>query len=167
MAKPEDGPESLDQFADLSGFDTEGALLYGKSEEDRTRVYNQLKKASPDFFAYRLKNLPAGLHLDGNPRIGDPVIVPTGANLISAHAAAGASPERGIDGLNPRTVPAMKAIFFAAGPDILGASSVASFENVDVYPMIAAILGLDTSHLKTGPIDGSLGPLRSIIRGDH
>ena len=36
---------TLDQFADLTGFDTAGPLLYGKTEEDRERVYNQLKKS--------------------------------------------------------------------------------------------------------------------------
>lgn len=164
MAKNEGASESLDQFADLSGFDTEGALLYSKpegdkSEEDRMRVYNQLKKASPDYFAFRLKNLPAGLHLDGNPRIGDPVIVPTGAYLIRAHAAAGAQPERGIDGLNPRTVPAMKAIFITAGPDIVEASTVAPFENVNLYPWLAHLLGLTPP--KT---DGSLNILSGTLR---
>jgi predicted AlkP superfamily pyrophosphatase or phosphodiesterase len=159
MAKDEGAGESLDQFADLSGFDTEGVLLYGKSEEDRVRVYNQLKKASPDFFAYRLKNLPAGLHLDGNPRMGDPIIVPTGAYLIRAHAEAGAQPKKGIDGLNPRTVPAMRAIFFAAGPDIVEASTVAPFENVNLYPWLAHLLGLTPP--KT---DGSLNILSGTLR---
>ena len=162
MVENEGAGESLDQFADLSGFDTEGALLYGKSEEARTRVYNQIKKASPDFFAFRIKNLPAGLHLDGNPRIGNPVIVPTGAYLIRARAA-GAQPDlhsdRGIGGLDPRTVPAMKAIFFAAGPDIVEATTVAPFENVNLYPWLAYLLGLTPP--KT---DGSLNILSGTLR---
>jgi alkaline phosphatase D len=53
----------------------------------------------------------------------------------------------------------MKAIFFAAGPDIRPGVTVASFENVDVYPLIVKILGL-----KTGPIDGNLRALRGIIK---
>lgn len=157
MAKSEGAQESLDQFADLNGFDTEGALLYGKSEEDRIRVYNQLKKATSDFFAFRLKNLPAGLHLDGNPRIGDPVIVPTGAYSISAHLDLHS--DRGIDGLDPRTVPAMKAIFFAAGPDIVEGTTVAPFENVNLYPWLAHLLGLTPP--KT---DGSLNILSGTLR---
>jgi hypothetical protein len=35
---------------------------------------------------------------------------------------------------------------------------VAPFENVDVYPFIARILGL-----KTGPIDGKVGTLQGIL----
>ena len=69
---------TLDQFADLTGFDTAGPLLYGKTEEDRERVYNQLKKVSPQFVVYRLKNVPADLDFNQNPREGDPVVIATG-----------------------------------------------------------------------------------------
>ena len=58
----------------------------------------------------------------------------------------------------------MKALFVAAGPDIRAGISVPSFENVDVYPLIARILGLDTTHRKTGPIDGKLAPVGSILK---
>ena len=53
MAKVQGGWITLDQFADLAGFETVGSLLYGKTEEDRDRVYNQLKKASAKFVVYR------------------------------------------------------------------------------------------------------------------
>jgi alkaline phosphatase D len=45
-------------------------------------------------------------------------------------------------GFDPRKVPAMKAIFFAAGPDIVAGKTVAPFENVNLYPWMAHILGL-------------------------
>jgi alkaline phosphatase D len=53
----------------------------------------------------------------------------------------------------------MKAIFFAAGPDIRFGVTVAPFENVDVYPLIATILGL-----QTGPVDGKLLVLQGILK---
>jgi alkaline phosphatase D len=56
-------------------------------------------------------------------------------------------------------MPSMKAIFFAAGPDILPGVTVASFKNVDLYPLIARILGL-----QTGPIDGKLRALQGILK---
>ena len=52
----------------------------------------------------------------------------------------------------------MKAIFYAAGPDIRAGVTVKPFENVDVYPLIARILGL-----KTGAIDGRLRALQPIL----
>jgi hypothetical protein len=58
----------------------------------------------------------------------------------------------------------MKASFFAAGVDIRSGFTVPSFDNVDIYPLVAKLLGLDTSHLKTGPIDGNLKPLQGILQ---
>jgi hypothetical protein len=66
---------------------------------------------------------------------------------------------RGGHGYDPRQMPSMKAIFFAAGPDIRTGVTVASFENVDLYPLIAEILGLHT-----GPIDGKLRALQGILK---
>jgi alkaline phosphatase D len=39
-------------------------------------------------------------------------------------------------------MPEMKASFFAAGPDIVAGKTVAPFENVNLYPWIAHMLGL-------------------------
>jgi predicted AlkP superfamily pyrophosphatase or phosphodiesterase len=163
MAKTEGGWITLDQFADLSGFDTDGALLYGKTEADRERVYNQLKKASGYFVVYRLKNVPAGLHLTLNPRAGDPVVIVTGPYAIRAHAPPAGQPDPppplGISGLDPRAQPAMKAIFYAAGPDIVAGSTVGQFENVNLYPWLAHMLGLTVP--KT---DGNLNILSGTLR---
>ena len=120
MVKSEGDWINLDQFADLTGFDTVGSLLYGKTEDDRARVYNQLKQASSQFVVYRLKNVPADLNFNQNPREGDPVVVATGPYAIRAHApAAGQAPHPptiGMHGFDPHIMPEMKASFFAAGP---------------------------------------------------
>jgi len=159
---------TLDQLADLTGFDTAGSLLYGKTEEDRARVYNQLKKASSQFVVYRLKNVPASLNFSQNPREGDPVVIATGPYAIRAHgpppspeseAKPDQPPTAGIHGFDPRKVPAMKASFFAAGPDIVEGKTVAPFENVNLYPWLAHMLGL------TPPKnDGSLNVLAGTLR---
>src|SRR6201997_4519489 len=62
IVKVEDGWITLDKLADLTGFEVVGTLLYAKTDEDRTRVYNQLKKASSQFVVYRRKDVPAGLN---------------------------------------------------------------------------------------------------------
>ena len=85
------------------------------------------------------------------------MVVATGPYFIRISAA----PQRvgipaGAHGYDPNHVPEMKALFVAAGPDIRSGVTLPSFENVDVYPFIAKILGLDITHLKTGPIDGKL-----------
>jgi len=90
----EGGWVTLDQFADLTGFETAGTLLYGQTEEDRERVYNQLKKASSLFIVFRRKDVPAGLNYDGNPREGDPVVVATGPTPYAPTRPQAGSPIR-------------------------------------------------------------------------
>jgi alkaline phosphatase D len=162
----EQGPWiNLDQFADLSNFETAGPLLYGKTEEDRVRVYNQLKHASDKFVVYRRKDVPADLEYNSNPREGDPVVIATGPYAIRAHAPPPDKedhpPTVGMHGLDPRKIPQMKASFFAAGPDIVTGKTVATFENVNLYPWLAHMLGLSPAKN-----DGSLGVLAGTLR-DH
>ncbi len=163
MAKVEGGWITLDQFADLSGFEAVGALLYGKTEADRARVYNQLKKASSQFIVYRRKDVPASLNFSQNPREGDPVVIATGPYAIRAHGPADGKPDQppnaGMHGFDPHRMVEMKASFFAAGPDIVRGRTVAPFENVNLYPWLAHLLGL------TAPkTDGSLNVLSGTLR---
>jgi alkaline phosphatase D len=163
MSKVEGGWVTLDQFADLAGFETDGSLLYGKTEADRARVYNQLKKASSQFVVFRRKDLPASLNYSLNPRAGDPVVIATGPYAIRAHAPPADKPDRaptpGMHGFDPRKVPEMKAIFFAAGPDIIPGRTVSPFENVNLYAWFAHLLGI-------GPVksDGSLNVLAGTLK---
>ena len=153
----------LDHYADLSQFQTDGALLYPNDEAAAARAYHQLKGASDKFVVYRRADVPAHLHYNSNARIGDPVVIATGPYMIRAHATD--NPEitepdlKGEHGYDPRQMKSMRAIFYAIGPDIRPGAKVPPFENVDVYPFIAKILGLEI-----GPIDGHLQPLQGILR---
>lgn len=163
MAKVQGSWLTLDQFVDLTGFETAGSLLYAKTEEDTARVYNQLKKASPQFVVYRRKDVPGELNFRDNPREGDPVVIATGPFIIRAHGPpAGkqeSAPPVGMHGYDPRKMPEMKASFYAAGPDILPGHTVRPFENVNLYPWLAHLLGL------TPPkSDGSLNVLAGTLR---
>lgn len=163
MAKVEGATITLDKFADLAGFEAVGSLLYAKTDADAARVYNQLKKASSQFTVYRRKDVPAGLNFRDNPREGDPVVIATGPFLVRAHAPPAGVPEAaspaGMHGYDPRAMPQMKASFYAAGPDILPGHTVRPFENVNLYPWLAHLLGL------TPPkSDGSLNVLAGTLR---
>ena len=154
---------NLDKWADLSQFETSGPLLYAKSEADAEKAYQSLLGVNDTFKVYRRAQVPAYLHFNSNPREGDPVVVPTGPFPIVAHdqnsGGGTRMPPKGGHGYDPRQMASMKAIFFAAGPDIRTGVTVASFENVDVYPLIATILGLHP-----GPIDGKLSALQGILK---
>ena len=165
MVKVDGAWIGLDQFADLSGFDSAGNLLYAGSEADRARLYDQLKHASSQFMAFRLRNLPADLNSAANPRQGDPVIVATGPFAIRVHlpTAGSGSPAApaGICGFDPHIVPDMKAGFFAVGPDLRGGRTVAPFDNVNLYPWMAHLLGLNPPKN-----DGSLNILAGTLLDD-
>ena len=163
MIKSQGGWIDLDQFADLTGFSTVGSLLYAKTEADRARVYDQLKHATSQFVVYRLKNVPPGLNFNQNPREGDPVVVATGPFAIRAHAPPAGQADRpptiGMHGFDPRIMPEMKTSFFAAGPDLVPGKTVAPFENVNLYPWLAHLLGLHPPKS-----DGSLNILSGTLR---
>ena len=165
MAKVQGGAINLDDFADLGSFETAGTLLYGRTEEDRVKAYNALKHASSEFFVYRRKDVSPGLNYNSNSREGDPVIVATGPYAIRAKkpaASEGKSDQpapAGGHGYDPHVVGEMKASFFAAGPDILPGRTVKPFENVNLYPWMAHMLGL------TPPkSDGTLNILAGTLR---
>ena len=163
MAKVEGGWITLDEFADLSGFENAGPLLYGKTEEDRARAYTKLKQASSQFMVYRRKDVPAGLKYNQNSREGDPVVIATGPYAIRAHKPPEGKPDKapevGMHGFDPYRMPEMRAIFFAAGPDIVSGKTVAPFQNANLYPWIAHMLGL-----RTPKNDGSLNVLAGTLR---
>ena len=48
----------------------------------------------------------------------------------------------GVHGYDPLTVPEMKGIFFAQGPNIRSGYTLEEFGNIHVYPFIARLLGL-------------------------
>jgi alkaline phosphatase D len=62
-------------------------------------------------------------------------------------------------GFDPHLIPEMKASFFAAGPDLVAGKTVAPFENVNLYPWLAHMLGL-----RAPKTDGSLNILSATLR---
>jgi alkaline phosphatase D len=157
-------PVTLSDFADLSNFHTEGSLLYAKPDADVQEIYEEfLTHPDARFKIYRRADLPAYLHFDANPREGDPVIVPTGPFTIRANASVIEGNHRGGHGFNPRTMPEMKAIFFAVGPDVRSGVQLKPFENVNLYPFLAEILGLTPP----ADVDGSLDVLLPALKTPH
>ena len=152
---------NLEQYVDLGGVETAGALLYPPTEQDAARIYSKLRIATNTFMVYRRSKMPASLNAN-DPRMGDPVIVPTGPYAIRAHAPADARhlkpPDKGVDGYDPRVVPEMRAIFYAEGPDIRAGTTLQPFENVNVCPLLAAIL-----QLRTAETDGSAAVLAPVL----
>jgi hypothetical protein len=173
MAKVEGDWINLSEYFDTRLLEKSvESYMYPRSEAAAEKIYAALDGKSDKFKVYRNGAVPARLHFDGNLREGDPVVVPTGPYLIRVNAPPGgagdamhpAGPPLGMHGYDPAHMPEMKAIFFAAGPDIRSGEKVVPFEVVNLYPLVARILGLDISHLTTGAVDGDLNVLRGILR---
>jgi predicted AlkP superfamily pyrophosphatase or phosphodiesterase len=169
MAAREGDPIDLDRYADLSAFKTVNSLLYAPDDAAAVEADQQLSGASDKFKVYRRSALPARFHLEDNPRLGDPVVLPTGPYIIRAHPPADTGKpqtlNKGEHGYDPATMKEMRAIFFAEGPDIRARYQLKPFENVNIYPLLARILGL-----RIGKVDGRLEVLQGILtqrRGDR
>ena len=185
MIKVEGDWIDLDQHFDRSLLErSEETFMYPKSEADAAKIYDSLNGKSDKFRVYRSGHVPEHLHFDGNPREGDPIVVPTGPYLLRVSAPPpapagaagnpamaggghGSGPPVGMHDYDPASMPEMKAIFYAAGPDIRGGVKVTPFEDVNVYPLVAHMLGLDIARLKTGAIDGKLSVLRGVLKNPH
>ena len=108
--------------------------------------------------AYLRAEVPPRLHYSADPRIGDLVVIMEDhfqigtANRVPVEGG-------GAHGWDP-AMPAMHAIFVASGPGIPAGKTIPTFENVEVYPYLAEILGLKPAK----GIDGRKGKLAALIR---
>jgi alkaline phosphatase D len=162
MAKTDPNWITLDKFASLTDFVTVGMNLYAPSEAAAQEAYEKLKGADARFNVYRRKDVPAELHFNSNPREGDPVVVVKGAWAVRAHPNSYGEdrpPAIGNHGFDPRMMPEMKAVFYADGPDIRAGVTLKPFENVNVFPLIVKLLGLES-----GAVDGSPEVLSGVLK---
>ncbi len=162
------GTVNLSEFADLSKVRvvTEGpvAFVYAPDSQTAEQVYAALKGKSPKFDIYRRKETPASWHFSENERSGDLVVCVKEATSLSVgpprerpegrgEGRGGQRPNsaRGAHGFDPAEFKTMQAIFYAAGPNVRPGVVLKPFENVNVFPFMAKILGLQSP----AGIDGS------------
>ncbi|MFM6954619.1 MAG: ectonucleotide pyrophosphatase/phosphodiesterase [Sphingobacteriaceae bacterium] len=131
---------------------TAGSMLevYAIDAKDILPLYAELKASALDYEVYLKKDLPKRLHYgpkdDRFNRIGDIVLLAKWPKVFSDWKV-----NPGYHGFDPALVPEMKATFFAWGPAFKQGLQVPAFKNVEVYDVVARILGLN----KTGKTDGS------------
>jgi predicted AlkP superfamily pyrophosphatase or phosphodiesterase len=138
--------------------------LYAKDKSDVQGEYEALKKEAggqeaPGYEVYLASGIPDRWHYsskdDRYGRIGDIVLV---ARAPRVFAIRGRRINPGAHGFD-NALPEMGATFYAWGP-AFRPLTIPAFENVNVYPLIAQILGLTVS----GPIDGSLRILNGTLK---
>lgn len=129
------------------------------NKADILPLYHQLKKVAKDYDVYLKTDVPPELHYnakeDRMDRIGDILLMPHWPKVFSNR-----KPGAGYHGFEPLKVKDMHATFFAWGPAFKSNIKIAAFENVNVYPLIAQILGLKISE----KIDGEKKVLKKILK---
>jgi len=99
--------------------------------------------------------LPTRLHYGTNPRTLDLVVVADSSyNVVMNEKRAHDGGNHGYDNFNTD----MHAIFYAYGPAFKENYSQATFNNIDIYPLIANIL-----ELKPAKVDGNLEHVESML----
>lgn len=133
--------------------------LYAKDTGSIQSTYQLLKKKENGFTVYLRENIPAKWHYatvdDRFNRIGDIFVVPQYPKVLSGNNNR-ISP--GAHGFDP-AIKNMHASFYAWGPQIKAGSTIPSFGNIHVYPLICNLLGLNN----TEKIDGDAAVLNEII----
>lgn len=136
--------------------------VYVKNPDEVKKVYKQLKaQKTDDYEVYLDKKLPKYLHFatrdDQYNRIGQILLIPKAPKIF---LEKGKKTSVGKHGYNPKVVPEMKATFFAWGPEFKNNLVIDEFANINVYPLVAKILGLKINQ----PIDGKLKVLKETLK---
>ena len=136
--------------------------VYVKNPNEVKVVYKELKaNKTDDYEVYLDKKLPNYLHFatrdDRYNRIGQILLIPKAPKIF---LEKGRKTSVGKHGYDPRAVPEMKATFLAWGPAFKNDLIIDEFHNINVYPLVADILGLKIDE----KIDGKLKVLKSTLK---
>ncbi|MFI4969562.1 MAG: ectonucleotide pyrophosphatase/phosphodiesterase [Lysobacterales bacterium] len=128
----------------------------GKTAE----VERALLVPHPHMQCWRKSQMPARLLYGTNPRIPALLCLAEDGGIITSHDYENggghfSAGEHGYDNNDP----AMRALFIAHGPDFKRGLVVPEFDNVDVYPLLAHLLGIHPQ-----PNDGDYAAVAGMLR---
>jgi predicted AlkP superfamily pyrophosphatase or phosphodiesterase len=116
-----------------------------------------LIKRHPHMQCWRKGDTPARFHYGRHRRVPPVICLPdVGWEVVSRDRAN--RPAGGAHGYDPRA-PEMAALFIAHGPSVRPGITLPSFDNVDVYPLLARLVGV-----RPEPSDGRLSSTRAALR---
>ena len=90
-------------------------------------------------------------------RIGDVVVIPEEG--ASVRFRSDSAPPLGMHGWDP-TLVSMHGIFLIRGPGLSPGQHIGPFESVDIYPLLAQVLGLNPP----SDLDGHPGLLERLLK---
>ena len=133
--------------------------LYAKDKSKIEPTYNALKNDT-SVTVYTLDETPAYWHYkkadDKFNRLGDLIVVPHFPKVFNLSKGKASLGKHGFD----NHMPEMRASFMAWGPAFKKGLTIDGFENVNIYPIVAHILGLAFDKKS---IDGKFEVLKPIL----
>lgn len=121
--------------------------LHAKDNKNIKKTYKKLKKAEEGYSVYLKSNTPTHLkyskEFDRYDRVGDIILMSKWPQVFNL---SGRKVLNGVHGFDPKGVPDMNGIFYAWGPAFKSKKTLPSVEVVEVYPLVAHILGLPFEH---------------------
>ena len=121
----------------------------------------QLLGRHDHYECWRKGELPARWQYGTHPRV-PPIVcqMDVGFDAQTPRKLAGRRPgaTRGSHGYDPAD-PSMRALFLAQGPAFRQGVEIAPFDNVDVYPLLAKLIGIEPK-----ANDGDIGPLLPALK---
>jgi predicted AlkP superfamily pyrophosphatase or phosphodiesterase len=121
----------------------------------------RLLGAHDQYDCWRREELPERWQYGANPRV-PPIVCQMhegwDALFPAKLAKRPAQATRGSHGFDP-ALPSMRALFVARGPSFTPGTRLPAFDNVDVYPLLAHLLGVEPA-----PNDGDIAPLLPALR---
>lgn len=153
----------LDDLVPLADIDSvEYGILAGiEPRADRKASVEQaLLRPHPHMTCWRKGEVPARLHYGTHPRIPSLLCLADEGGIVTSHAfeqrgGSYSAGEHGYDNDNPE----MRALFIAHGPAFRRGLVVPEFDNVDVYPLLAHVLGIAPQ-----PNDGDFAAVAPMLR---
>ena len=151
----------------LSGFEFEssdkGTMMFiYPNEEEKIKVYQQLKKSEKNFRTYWKKDLPDYLHYKDNPNVAEIVLISDlGYSLFDGKDVEKYAKNfpLGNHGYDPTNID-MHGIFYAIGPDFKEGYTCGTLNNIDIYPLLAKILRIFPNY----NIDGKLERIEFLLK---
>jgi predicted AlkP superfamily pyrophosphatase or phosphodiesterase len=135
--------------------------LYAKNPDDIQKTYEQLKKEAKDYQVFLRVNIPSHYHYsksdDRYGRIGDIILISNFPKVFNIHNSKS---DPGWHGFDPAVVKDMHATFYAWGPAFKTNTQIGSFPNVDIFPLVAEILGLNY----TFKVDGTRHLAKEVLK---
>ena len=153
----------LDDIVPLADIDVVnyGILAGIEPRADKApEVERALLESHPHMTCWRKGEVPARLHYGTHPRIPALLCLAEDGGIVTSHdferrGGRYSAGEHGYDNDDP----AMRALFIARGPDFRRSLIVPEFDNVDVYPLLARVLGIVPQ-----PNDGDFTVVAPMLR---